>query len=246
MRIRVLSYNVHKCVGGVDRLYRPARIAETVAPYAPDFALLQEVVDDGRRPHTHCQIALLGDRLGFRHRIFFPNARMPMRGGSYGNAILSRFPFTDSQNIDLSVPLSTRRSVLHARFRIPRMGPRRGLQTFHVFNLHLGLSQFLRRQQLLKFLASRPFAHFNPRTPLVVAGDFNDVWGTLGEKYLKPVGFRGMSRPLATFPAWAPVRALDSIYVRGDARIVDVRRGNSGLDRWASDHRPLIAEIELL
>jgi len=34
MKLRVLSYNIHKCIGGLDRRYRPERIVETIAATA--------------------------------------------------------------------------------------------------------------------------------------------------------------------------------------------------------------------
>lgn len=243
MRIRLLVYNIHKCIGGVDRKYRPDRIRDVIEAHEPDLVFLQEADEGAERTGRHLQADLLGDMLGFRHRIFYPNVRV-RGGGHYGNAILSRFPLTESRNIDLSLPLSKRRSVLYARARI-RSGGRGAPRTAHLYNLHLGLSQLLRKLQLRRFLESRPFADCHPRTPILLAGDFNDVWGTLGESFLAPKGFRGMKRPIRTFPAVAPVRALDCLYVRGDAELKDVRRSDLGLARWASDHRPLIADIDL-
>jgi len=242
MKLTLVTYNIHKGIGGVDRRYRPERIVETVAPYAPDFVLFQEVDEGVGRSGHHRQVDLLGEMLGLRHRIYFPNVRL-RGGGHYGNAMLSRFPFTETRNIDLSIPLTKRRSVLHARFRVrdPRNRPR----TVHVYNLHLGLSALLRRLQIRRFLASHPFVGLNPRTPIIVAGDFNDVWGTLGKAFLLPKGFRGGPELLRTFPAYAPVWPLDGVYVRGDVELKHVRRPESMVSRQASDHLPLIAELDL-
>jgi endonuclease/exonuclease/phosphatase family metal-dependent hydrolase len=244
LHLRVLTYNIHKCIGGVDRKYRPERVQETIASYAPDFVLLQEVDEGVKRTEGHRQVDLLGEGLGYRHRTFFPNVRI-RGGGHYGNAILSRFPLTDTRNIDLSLPWSKRRSVLHARFRVRRCGKDDCFRTVHVFNLHLGLSQGLRRRQLQKFLAGAEFTGLHPRAPVILAGDFNDVWGNLGRRFLEPVGFQGVPAPLRTFPAWAPLRALDSVYVRGDVRLLRIERGSVPVARWASDHLPLIADLEI-
>ena len=78
-----------------------------------------------------------------------------------------------------------------------------------------------------------------------MAGDFNDVWGTLGRKLLAPAGFRGPARPIRTFPAYAPVRALDSFYVRGRVKLQRLHSSRLDLARRASDHLPVIAELEL-
>jgi endonuclease/exonuclease/phosphatase family metal-dependent hydrolase len=102
-----------------------------------------------------------------------------------------------------------------------------------------------RKKQLRKFLESHPFVGLHHQTPIIIAGDFNDVWGTLGKKLLVPAGFRGLRRPLRTFPAYAPIRALDSIYVKGDIRLLSVHRSRLALAKRASDHLPLIAELEV-
>lgn len=244
MKLRILTYNIHKCIGGVDRRYDPMRICETIAHYDPDLVLLQEVDHMARRSNHDRQVDLLGDLLSYRHRTWFPNVKV-RGGGEYGNAILSRFPLTHTHNIDLTVGWRKRRSVLHARYRVRFPGVRQ-TRTVHVFNMHLGLSGGERKIQLQRFLDSNPFKGFNERTPVIVAGDFNDVWGTLGKKLLLPAGFRGMNRPLRTFPSYAPVRALDSVYVRGDIELYGVQRAQVVLAKRASDHLPLIADIELL
>lgn len=244
MRIRVVTYNIHKGIGGLDRSYRPERVRDVLAPLEPDFVLLQEVDEGAARSRLHRQVDLLGDFLGLRHRSFFPNVRL-RQGGHYGNAILSRFPLTETRNVDLTVRFSKRRSALHARFRVRRPASGRASRTVHVYDFHLGLSQILRRLQIRKFLASAPFAHLHPRTPVILGGDFNDLWGTLGTKFLAPAGFRGPIRPIPTFPAWAPIWALDAIYVRGDAEILDQHAARSDLSRWASDHRPVVSDIRL-
>lgn len=242
MRIRVLTYNIHKCIGGLDRRYDLFRVADTISYYEPDFVLMQEVAQRSKKSHYESQVNKLGELLGLQHRSYFVNVRK-RRGGEYGNAILSRFPLTDTSNIDLTIPLKKVRSVLHARFRV-RVG-KQGTRTLHVFNLHLGLSGAERKIQLRKFLDSQPFRGLDQRTPILVAGDFNDVWGTLGRKLLEPAGFTGMSRPIRTFPAWGPVRALDALYVRGSIRMTRVHASRLMIARYASDHLPLIADLEV-
>jgi endonuclease/exonuclease/phosphatase family metal-dependent hydrolase len=243
MRIRIATYNIHKGIGGVDRKYQLDRIRETLALHRPDFVLLQEVEEGMRRTDHHRQVDLLAELLGLRHRTYFPNVRH-RSGGQYGNAILSRFPLTETSNIDLTVPSTKRRSVLHARFRVRGHGishPR----TIHVFNLHLGLSALLRRIQIRRFLECHPFAHVHPRTPILVAGDFNDVGGRLGPDFLIPAGFRTYAQRIRTFPAWGPVWPLDGVYVRGDVDLLDVHRPSDRIARFASDHLPLFAELQL-
>ncbi len=240
MRLRVLSYNIHKCIGGVDRKYEPTRIVEVIRKLDPDVVMLQEVDAGVSRSRGDLQVEVLGDALGMPHRTWFPNVDV-RGGGQYGNAILSRYPVIESTNIDLSIKYKKKRSVLHGVLRVRHDDVDR---TVHVFNMHLGLARYERKIQVAKFLDSHPFAGLHHDTPVVVGGDLNDVYGGL-ENLLTPAGFRGVERRPLTFPAWGPMRALDGIFVRGTLDFLGLSRCDSDLARRASDHRPLIAEVRL-
>jgi len=242
MRLRLVTYNIHKCIGGVDRRYNPQRVADVLTNLHPDVLLLQEVDHDAPRSNRDRQVDVLGDLVGMRYRSWFPNVDV-RGGGSYGNAILSRYPIVETTNIDLSVRFKKKRSVLHGVIRVRHHGEDVD-RTLHVFNMHLGLARFERRMQLKKFLDSHPFQGMQHETPVLVGGDLNDVYGGLGED-LRPAGFRGIDRRPLTFPAWAPLRALDAVFVRGGVDFLKLTRCESDLARRASDHRPLVADVRL-
>jgi endonuclease/exonuclease/phosphatase family metal-dependent hydrolase len=244
LTVRVVSWNVHKCTGGLDRRYDPERIVAVIEAANPDVVLLQEVAQQGRWYHHDRQVDVLGCALGMPHRSYFVNVRLGPRRGEYGNAILSRSPIATSENIDLTLRNLKPRSVLHAELRLPLSAGH--TRTLHVFNLHLGLRGAERGEQLQRFLAHKTLRSLHQHTPVLVAGDFNDVWGTLGPRHLVPAGFRGPARRLRTFPAWAPVRALDSLYVRGDLDLVSLERPRNAKTHMASDHLPLVAELRVL
>ena len=240
MKLRVLSYNIHKCIGGVDRRYDPKRTAEVITNLEPDVLLLQEVDSGVERSNGDHQVEMLAELCGLNHTTWFPNVDV-RGGGQYGNAILSRYPLIESTNIDVSIRFKKKRSVLHGVIRVRHDEVDR---TVHVYNMHLGLARFERRIQLRKFVDSHPFATLHNDTPVVVGGDLNDVYGRLGS-LLQPSGFRGIERRPRTFPAWGPLRPLDAIFVRGSIDLLDLRRCESELARRASDHRPLLAEVRL-
>lgn len=229
MRLRVATYNIHKCIGGLDRRYRPERVIEVLRASGADVFLLQEVDDLVPRSNWDRQVDLLGDALDMPHRAYFPNVRV--RGGHYGNAVLARVPIVSARNIDLTLGWRKRRSALHAVLD-GAGGP------WHVFNLHLGLSERERRWQVSRLLEG-PLSDVDG--PTVVGGDLNDVFGSVRRRIVGQGGF--VARPIPrTFPAYVPARALDGIYVRG-AQLdrVEVVRGPAV--RQASDHLPLVAEI---
>ncbi|MEO8704941.1 MAG: endonuclease/exonuclease/phosphatase family protein [Kofleriaceae bacterium] len=240
MKLRVLSYNIHKCIGGVDRKYDPARTAEVIRALDADVVMLQEVDAGVSRSRGGKLVDLLGEELGLPYRSWYPNVDV-RGGGQYGNAILSRYPLIESTNIDLTVRFKKRRSALHGVLRVRHDDIDR---TVHVYNMHLGLARYERRRQLTKFLESHPFMGLHADTPVVVGGDLNDVYGGL-ESLLSPAGFRGIERRPLTFPAWGPLRPLDGIFVRGTLDFLGLDRCNSALARRASDHRPIVAEVRL-
>ncbi|MAF08669.1 MAG: endonuclease [Acidiferrobacteraceae bacterium] len=245
MNVRVVSYNIHKCIGGVDRRYDPSRIVDVIGHYQPDLVLLQEVVRYSRESPGMLQADVLGEALEFSHRVWIPNVRVQQSRG-YGNAILSRWPIIDSDNINLTIGPKKRRSALYGKVRVPlpkNSSARTHSRTLHLFNLHLGLSGIERRLQLKKLLVHEHLDRVARATPVVVAGDLNDVWGTLGRQLMRPAGFRGTGRNPRTFPAYAPVRPLDSLYVRGEIEIDSLMSSRLAAARQASDHLPLVADL---
>ena len=107
MRFRLVTWNIHKGIGGVDRRYRLDRIVDTLRHYAPDIVHLQEVTDGVPRSGNDRQVDLIGEALGLHHRAYQPNVHLSQ--GTYGNAILSRYPLHDVHDIDLKIPLKKRR-----------------------------------------------------------------------------------------------------------------------------------------
>jgi endonuclease/exonuclease/phosphatase family metal-dependent hydrolase len=243
MRLRVMTWNIHKGIGGVDRRYRPERITDVIAHYRPDVVFLQEVDEGARRSGFHRQVDVLGDAIGLRHRSFGPNVRLRLGPGQYGNAILSRWPLFEATNVDLTVPPKKRRGALYARCRV-RAGRRS--RTLALYNLHLGLAAYERKRQLRRFLESHPFSQLHHRTPILLGGDFNDLYGTIGPRLLEPAGFRRAGAPVHTYPAILPVRPLDALYLRGDLACTHCFPSRLELTRNASDHVPLVADLEMV
>ena len=87
------------------------------------------------------------------------------REGGYGNAILSRFPLTDSDRVDLTIGKRKQRGLVKTRAHAKL---EHGTRSVLVFNLHLGLSGSERATQLERFLECHPFAHVHHDTPVVV------------------------------------------------------------------------------
>jgi len=238
--LRLVTYNIHKGIGGVDRRYRLERIVDVLRHCEPDVVLLQEVDEDVPRSRHHRQVDELAEALELKHSAFQANVKL--RRGHYGNAILSRFPLYDLRDIELSVPLKKRRRALVARCRVP-IGEH--MRTALLFNFHLGLAGYERTIQLKRFLESDMLRHAHRDTPVIAAGDFNDVWGTLGRRLLEPEGFATASVKTKTFPAFFPMRSLDRIYFRGEITLDHSFASHTATARHASDHLPLVADFRV-
>jgi endonuclease/exonuclease/phosphatase family metal-dependent hydrolase len=130
--VRILTYNVHRCVG-VDRKLDLGRTAAVIAAEAPDIVALQEV-DVGRaRTAWEDQAHRLAERLGMA---FHFNAALTVEEERYGDAILTALP----QRLVKAGPLPghplfpglERRGALWTAVEL-------GAEELHVVNTHLGL-----------------------------------------------------------------------------------------------------------
>ncbi len=238
MVFKLLTYNIHKGIGGIDRKYSLDRIVQVLAHYSPDIALLQEVDDGVPRSDGDRQVDLLASRLGYADSAYQPN--VILRKGQYGNAILSRFPITDAMDCDLTVGPKKRRRAQIARLRVPDASDGRDVM---VVNVHLGLAGMERKIQLRRLFQEDPIHRMHAAMPLIVGGDFNDVWNSLGEAIMRPRRMHAAPGNAMTFPAAFPIRRLDAIYYRGSIRSDRSYAGDVDVARKASDHRPLIAEF---
>ena len=243
MHLRVLTYNMHRAIG-VDRRFRPERIAEILKHHEPDIVLLQEV-DDGAPRSGELNLAReMAEALEFHH-VVGHNVTLPK--GRYGNATLSRFPIVRSRNIDLTLGFRKRRGCQHTTLRVDRHG--KSTRSIEVFNFHLGLSASERAQQLGILIRSAEFAGLEPHHPVLLGGDTNDWRSLLHPIFVEVLGFdcatQHGGRAIRTYPAFSPTGPLDRIYHRGPIRSLSARRCRLRISRIASDHLPVIADLEL-
>lgn len=247
VNLRILTYNIHRAIG-VDRRFRLDRILEIVGHHDPDIALLQEV-DDGAPRSDHINLAAeIALALDYPHLAVGHNVRL--RRGRYGNATLSRHPIHRERNIDLTVAGHKARGCQHTTIRLqPARGEAREVD---VFNLHLGLSARERAWQIGLIARSAEFAGVREQGACVVGGDFND-WRNLLEVAMTGVlGFRcateragPLGRNIRTYPSFSPAGGLDRVYVRGPIRVIAARRCRLAVSRVASDHLPVIVDLEV-
>src|SRR5687767_10328727 len=110
--VRLLTWNVHKGLGGLDRAYAPWRVTEVIRYHNPDIVLLQEVTEGVPRFRRDRQAQAWAAALGYPHVIFAPDVHLV--SGRWGNAILSRYAIRHWVHVNLSFPLKKRRGAIVA------------------------------------------------------------------------------------------------------------------------------------
>ena len=233
--LRVMSYNIHVGVG-MDKNLDLERIAEVINRENPDLVGLQEVDRGVKRTEGKDEIAELANltRMDFS---FAPN--LDYQGGQYGVAILSRHLIqqADHQKYE-NKRESERRGMLRVEIEFDRK--KLNFATTHL-DYQLEDGRLFETEQLLRLLDS-------VSGPLIVAGDFNDEPSGSAYKLMLRKFQDGWLQAKAkgeglTYPADKPVKRIDYIFVRTSdrLRVKKVWLVNT----LASDHLPLIAEVEV-
>jgi endonuclease/exonuclease/phosphatase family metal-dependent hydrolase len=243
--VRILSYNVHRCVG-LDRRMDVGRVAEVIAAEAPDIVALQEF-DVGRaRTGRVDQAHALARRLGMASRF---HAALRVEEEQYGDAVLTALP-----------ERLIRAGPLPGYARIPQLEPRGALwvaidlgegRELQVINTHLGLAPAEQQNQARALTGPDWLGAAERRDPLVMVGDFNATARTLAHRILAASlvnahRLKPAREPrAATFPARLPVLRIDHVFVSSGIKVRSLRVGVSPLARVASDHLPLVMDFEI-
>jgi len=248
MKLRIITYNIHRAIG-LDRRYQPERIIKILGDHDADIVLLQEVDEGAPRSREQDMAREIAAELGFEH--YAAGHNVSLRKGRYGNATLSRYPITRERNIDLTIGDRKRRGCQHTAIEIPTTTG--GSTHLDVFNLHLGLSPLERQRQAGMLMRSKEFTSIDPDAACIVGGDFNDWLSRLRALFIEGMSLRCATdtetrlrtRPIKTYPSFAPRGGLDRIYYRGGLRAISAIPCRHQLARVASDHLPVIVELEL-
>lgn len=224
--LKIATYNIHGAVG-TDGRYSPERIVQVLNEIEADVIALQEVPLGGS-DHPDV-IAYLREQTGF-HVAVGATINSPQR--MFGNAVLSRYPVIATRSLDLSFRSREPRGALDADIDCNGF-PIRFIAT------HLGLSAAERREQVRQLLAA-----FDTRDmPVILTGDLNE-WFLWGRPLRWLVSHFQRTRAPRTFPARFPLFSLDRIWVQPRERLVRVAVHRTRLARVASDHLPLVAQID--
>lgn len=247
MRLKVVSFNIHKGLGPTNIRITLERIRAAIRDHRADVVFLQEVVGQrdslarkfGAAWPVAGQLEALADS-EWHHFAYGRNAVYP--GGHHGNAILSRYPIADWENHDISQHPSERRGILACTVELPSS------RSIHCYCVHFGLFEQWRQRQT-SALCEIVQARSGGGEAVLIGGDFND-WrrrvslAIKARLNVKDVADQILPRRRATYPSLLPWFELDRIYYRG-ARLLEARILRGTVWRSLSDHVPVAAELEI-
>lgn len=237
-RLKILSYNVHSCIG-TDRRLDPARVAEVIAALEPDIIGLQEL-DVGRSrtgsiDQAHTIASLLQMEFHF-------HAALNVAEERYGDAILTALPARMIKGAGLPSH-GEQRGAVWVEIDV-------GEHRLQVFNTHLGLLGGDRMRQIGEILgASWMGAPECQDKPKILIGDLNAIPVTKTYKavagQMADAPLLSGTKPRATFPSRFPLLRIDHVFVSSEITPVATQVVSTPLSRQASDHLPLLVTVEL-
>lgn len=227
-RLRVVTWNVHRCIGR-DGKRNVARVSACIRALAPDIAAFQEVDtlsgssgEDDTYRHLCAQVGDHG------HDAWTVSGA----DGNYGQVLASRYHLSDKRVHDISVPGYEPRRVMEAHVALPGASIR-------VIATHLGLRRRERQRQVERL---RDIVTGDLSSPVLLLGDFNE--------WFRPhVAQRTLFDPFdhwtahASFPSRLPVLPLDRIMCGAGTALLSSRAVREAAH--ASDHLPVVAEISV-
>ena len=238
-RFRVATYNIHKCVG-VDRRLRPERIVEVLQEIDADIIAMQEVLCVQGQEDQHDQAHFIAHELGLDFRL---GENRQLKGGAYGNVVLSRFPIVATRNHDISIAGREQRGCLRVDIDL------HGQQPMHIYNVHLGTSFTERRHQARKLLQEDVLKNGDHTGPRVLLGDFNEwtrgLTSRLLTEHFQNADIRLQLGRKRTYPGLLPFLHLDHIYFDESLELVEARLHRSRKALIASDHLPIVADFRV-
>jgi len=205
-----------------------------------DIVALQEVHCIHGRPGEEDQAHFIARALGFNYCMGHNRA---LRGGIYGNLVLSRFPLLASENHDISVSGREERGCLRVDIDLGRES------LLRVYNVHLGTSFIERQSQARKLISESILSDANLPGPRIMLGDFNEWTRGLVTRLLndhfRTGDIRLHLKRSRTYPGLLPIMHLDHIYFDETLELENAKLHRSRTTLLASDHLPIFADFRL-
>ncbi|OAP37235.1 endonuclease/exonuclease/phosphatase family protein [Sinorhizobium americanum] len=236
--LRFLTYNVHSCFG-TDRRLDPARIAAVIGECRPDIIALQEV-DVGRaRSGGIDQAHMIATHLNMAAH-FHP--ALHLKDERYGDAVLTALPMR-LVKADVLPSAGEPRGALWVEIDL-------AYAKLQVIVTHLGLRGSERVRQATALLGPGWLGGIGQGdSRVILAGDLNAIARSAAYKllatHLKDAQVQSNAKPRPTFPSRLPLLRIDHVFVGDGIGVRDCTVHSSALARVASDHLPILVELDI-
>jgi endonuclease/exonuclease/phosphatase family metal-dependent hydrolase len=240
LSLNVMTYNIHKGFDTFKKGFVLDKIKQSIHLASADIVFLQEVVGSSGLGNHQSQFEFIADS-AWTHYSYGKNS--VSTSGHHGNAILSKYPFTFTTNIDLSLSKIEKRGMIHGIIKIPGSD-----QPIHLICTHLNLLEKDRRIQTIKIVHYIK-ENIPDSEPIILAGDFND-WRNSLTKYLektvnlKECFMETQGECASSFPGKLPVLKLDRIYFR-HLSVIDSHIHEGKPWSQLSDHLALSSTLKM-
>lgn len=230
--MKIMTFNTQHCLNYLEQKIDFDVMANAIKTVGADVVGLNEMRNEGPHPDYTNQVKTLADRVGFEH-YYFAQA-ITFDGNPYGNGIISRYPIDEVKVVSIPDPkvkgydgYYETRCVLVAK-----------IKDYTLLVSHFGLNPD-EEENAVKTVLSEVESE-----KCILMGDFNMK---PDNAILAPIYERMTDTATAfenadakTFPSDKPVEKIDYIFVSRDVKVLSAYVP----EIIASDHRPLVAEIE--
>jgi endonuclease/exonuclease/phosphatase family metal-dependent hydrolase len=233
--LKVMSYNIHYG-RGMDEKYDLERIAKVIVKENPDLVGLQEIGDS-------IMAAKLGELTGMTF-VFGPSLE---RMSGYGDAILSKYPFTRVGNYSIPSASSSRYQAMAVDVDLSEIYEKG--TTIRFINTHFDwlktLGSEAARLAAIDVIEEGFFG--GCALPAIFTGDLNATpeSGTLNKLKTNRWINESMGKALYTIRSSNPTTQVDYVLFRPQAKwkVTDVRVLDEPV---ASDHLPIVMTLMLI
>lgn len=237
-KLKIMSYNIRHGEG-MDNVLDLSRAAEIIKEQAPDLCGLQEVDNSCLRTNKIEQSSYLAEKTNMTGTF---GKFMDFDGGEYGMATLSAKPIISTKRLQLPDGIAEPRSAIIHEVQIAKAC------TIVFVNVHFdwvesdeGVSSRLNQAKTLtQYLNTMDKA-------VIITGDFNCSPGSTTMNYFNEQGFEFVNKGDDNLSFQGESKAeLDHVVFRNTN---DVKMKAISIDLLeepvVSDHRPLVAELEV-
>ncbi len=223
-----------------------SRIAELLLRLKPDVVALQEIDQASSWAGNFDHLEYLREAMGMPHSVFGLNNRHTgLLSLNYGNALLSRHPITDWENIAFGQKRIGEKGFLFAEINVRNA-------CVPLVNMHLHYRSRMQRFRQVERVMEYVAAKHNHRQhewslPPIVCGDLNnpshthDATALLYRYFMRHGQYSLHPGNVRTFPSPLPSRTLDFVFLPPQCTDVNCQV----ISAMLSDHLPVLVDFSL-